>query len=446
MGKTVGGDQRHRARRALGAVVAAAALAALPACGGGGGEGGTPTIRWYVFQEPSGAFTDAATKCTKASKGEYRIEQVPLPADADQQREQLVRRLAAKDSDIDIIGMDVIWTAEFANARWIQPWPSDRVQQVTDGRLQPAIKTATFKNRLYAAPLNSNTQLLWYRTDLTKSPPKTWDEMIDAAMKLRSEKRPSYIQAQGQRYEGLVVWFTSLVASAGGSILNADGTQVTLPTGPTEKALEVMKRYSASPVAPPNLSTAREDDARLGWEAGNSAFMVNYSFVWPSANQNNPTLASEMRWAQYPSADKNEPSKVAIGGINLGVGAYSKHSKEAFDAASCLVQDDNQIVNATKGGLLPVSESLYDDPKLTQATVDGVDANGKPIKVKAFPYAATVKQALATAVLRPQTPYYNDVALAIARTIHPTSSINPQKDVGRLRSAIRRALKGEGLL
>jgi multiple sugar transport system substrate-binding protein len=41
---------------------------------------------------------------------------VPLPADADQQREQIVRRLAARDSDIDVIGMDVIWTGEFATA------------------------------------------------------------------------------------------------------------------------------------------------------------------------------------------------------------------------------------------------------------------------------------------------------------------------------------------
>ena len=51
-----------------------------------------------------------------------------------------------------------------------------------------------------------------------------------------------------------------------------------------------------------------------------------------------------------------------------------------------------------------------------------------------------------TAVQRPQTPYYNDVALAIARTIHPTADINPEKDVGRLRDAITTALKGEGLL
>ena len=59
----------------------------------------------------------------RASNGQYDIDVQLLPTDASQQREQLVRRLAAKDSTVDLIGMDVIWTAEFANAGWITPFP-----------------------------------------------------------------------------------------------------------------------------------------------------------------------------------------------------------------------------------------------------------------------------------------------------------------------------------
>ena len=54
-----------------------------------------PLLRWYVFAERSGAFAAAAQRCSQQSAGTYRGELVPLPADADQQREQLVRRLAA---------------------------------------------------------------------------------------------------------------------------------------------------------------------------------------------------------------------------------------------------------------------------------------------------------------------------------------------------------------
>jgi multiple sugar transport system substrate-binding protein len=432
-------------RRAAGLVALAVLGGGLSACGGGSGQGGTPTLKWYIYNEPSGAFREAAAACTKAAKGRYRIQTVDLPNNADEQREQLVRRLAAKDSDIDIVGMDVIWTAEFAEAGWVKRFPDAQAKAVSAGRLAPAVKSATYQGHVFAAPFNSNAEMLWYRTDLTKTPPTTWGQVIDDAAKLKGAGKASLILGQGQRYEGLVVWFTSLLESAGGHVLNAAGTKVSLETGPTRKALQIMRDVSRSPSTPPNFATAREDDGRLEWEKGTSAFMTNYSFVWPSANANAPDVAKDMRWARFPAVDASTPSKVAIGGFNLGVGGYSKHADLDFDAVSCLVGDANQITNATKGGLLPVTESLYDDPKLTKATTE-VDAAGGKKKVRAFPYAEVIKQELKDAVVRPQTPYYNDVALAIARTLHPTKGIDPKKDVQRLRDAIERALKGEGLL
>jgi len=53
--------------------------------------------------------------------------------------------------------------------------------------------------KLYAAPLNSNTQLLWYRKDLVPHPPKTWDQMIDDAIALAKQGKPHYIQEQGAK-------------------------------------------------------------------------------------------------------------------------------------------------------------------------------------------------------------------------------------------------------
>lgn len=51
-------------------------------------------LAWCVFDEPSGAFREAAESCSEQPAGRYRIKLAPIPADADQQREQLVRRLA----------------------------------------------------------------------------------------------------------------------------------------------------------------------------------------------------------------------------------------------------------------------------------------------------------------------------------------------------------------
>jgi multiple sugar transport system substrate-binding protein len=385
----------------------------------------TPVLSWYIFEEPSGAFIDTADTCSRQSAGQYIIKVVPLPADADQQREQLVRRLAAHDSTIDIIGMDVIWTAEFSAARWILPWPKDLAEKVTKGRLNSAVEGATFAGRLQAAPFTTNTQLLWYRTDRVDSPPRTWEEMIELAESLGET---GTIQVQGERYEGLTVFFNSLLASAGGNILSND--QVQLAEAPTRKALNIMKRLATSPAAPASLSTNREDHARLAFEAGNSTFMINYTFVWPSARQNAPDIAENMGWARWPAVSRDHPSRVTIGGINLGIGTYSEHPRLAFNAAACLVSESNQRLAAEKGGLPPTITSLYQDAVVR----------------KIFPFADLLLETLESGVQRAQTPLYNDISLAINHTLHPMRSIDPDADLPRLREAINRALRSEGLL
>ena len=386
-----------------------------------------PTLNWYVFDEPSGAFTIAANNCSQASRQSYQVSVVPLPADADQQREQLVRRLAAGDKAIDIIGMDVIWTAEFARAGWILPWNGDVADQARAGRLRASLESATYQNQLWAAPFTTNTQLLWYRTDRIDQPPATWDEMMRQAEALGDV---GTIQAQGERYEGFTVFFISLLASAGGTVLDASGEKIALAQNPTLQALSTMARFANSPVADPALAAAREDQTRLAFEAGNSTFMLNYTYVWPSAKQNAPAIAAHMGWARWPALAPGRPSRVTIGGINLGVSTHSQHAQLAFRAAACIASEKHQRVAAELGGLPPTIAKLYDDPKVRET----------------FPFADILRSTLQDAVQRPQTPLYNDVSLAISRTLHPMRDIQPERDIGRLRKAISRALNSEGLL
>lgn len=406
-------------------IVGFAAALLLAGCGEEAPE--IPLLAWYVFDEPSGAFAEAAQRCSSGSGGAYRVEMRPLPSDADQQREQLVRRLAAGDQGIDLIGMDVIWTAEFAQARWLLPWPENRTEAVRDGRLPASVQSATHGGRLWAAPFTTNTQLLWYRTDRIAQPPVTWDQMIGMAEALGAV---GTIQVQGERYEGLTVLLVSLLASAGGSVLGPDSREVSLETGSTRKALGVMRRLGRSTAAAPGLDGAREDQARLAFESGNSSFMVNYTYVWPSAVRNAPDVARHMGWARWPAVDAGRPSRVTIGGINLGVGAFSRYPNLAFDAAECIVSAESQRIAAIRGGLPPTGEALYDDPDVRET----------------FPFADLLRETLRDGVQRPQTPLYNDVSLALSRLLHPMGAIDPERDVERLREAVGRALRSEGLL
>ena len=98
------------------------AVALLSACGGDSKDAGPRDLTFFVAIQPGGTIEKVSERCSKESNGRYTIKPEFLPTDATQQREQLVRRLGAEDSSIDIVGMDVIWTGEFANAGWVEEW------------------------------------------------------------------------------------------------------------------------------------------------------------------------------------------------------------------------------------------------------------------------------------------------------------------------------------
>ena len=83
----------------------------------------------------------------------YTVEPEFLPTDATQQREQLVRRLGAEDSSIDIIGMDVIWTGEFANAGWVEEITGRREGGGDQGRLPERDRVGLLRGRALRRPV-----------------------------------------------------------------------------------------------------------------------------------------------------------------------------------------------------------------------------------------------------------------------------------------------------
>jgi multiple sugar transport system substrate-binding protein len=417
---------RRRAAVAFAPLLLAAGLAA---CSPASAARGPVTLNYWSFPDPSGAIQQAVNRCSSASGGKYTISYNKLPTDADGQRQQLVRRLAANDSTMDILGLDVTWESEFAQAGWIVPWSGADKAAAEKDTLPAMLRTATVRGKLYAVPYNTNTQLLWYRNDLVQHPPATWGQMIRDAEALARAGKPHYIEIQGAQYEGVTVWFNTLVASAGGTILNKDGTAPSLGP-PAQKALQIMSRLARSPAADPSLGVQQEDQNRLAMEGGTAAFELNYPFVYPSMKADNPQLFKHFKWAPYPRVYADKPSRVTIGGIDLAVSSRSTHQALARQAILCLRDKRNQFLAAVKGGLPPTLMSLYDEPGF----------------IKAYPFAAAIKKSLLNASVRPKTAAYQNVSNVISHAVSPPSGIDPPTTLRSIRSGIADALAGRGLI
>ena len=416
------------------------AAGTLAACGSGN-SGGTPTLTWYINPD-SGGQAEIASRCTAAADGRYQIQVSQLPRDSPAQREQLVRRLAANDSSIDIMSLDPPYIPEFAQAGFLAPVPDDVAARVTEGVVQSSVEGSTWNDKLVAIPFWANTQLLWYRksvasaASLDMTQPVTWDQLITAA-----QSQHKLIGAQGKRSESLTVWLNALVESAGGHIIatNSDKPQqikLGLDSEAGRRAAALMKKLADSGTGGPGFSTANEDTSATGFEGPDAGFMVNWPFVWPraltavKAGTLAQSVPDDYGWAVYPRVDANTPSAPPYGGINLTVSAFSPHVDLAYQATECITSDANQAYYFTTNGNPASSTAVYDDPDV----------------LKVFPQAPVIRQSLEQAAPRPLTPFYSEVSGGIQRDYHPPASVVPDKTGQQASDLISAVLRGDQLL
>ena len=119
----------------LAAAVLAALAIGMAGCGGGGDddddEGGAADakkvtqakasgdVTWCIGKDTTGAFGTVVDNFHKANP-DANAKLLELPEAADLQREQQIQRLQAESDECDVLGVDVIWTAEYAGQGWLQ--------------------------------------------------------------------------------------------------------------------------------------------------------------------------------------------------------------------------------------------------------------------------------------------------------------------------------------
>ena len=415
----------RRPRRWASLVGAAALVTSLAACSSG--PQGT-VINLYGGASESG-FDEIIAACNEQAAGRYTIVGNPLPSDADGQRDQLVRRLAAKDAGMDLLGMDVTWTAEFAEAGWIKELTPQQVTAANADILQPPIDTATWKDKQYGIPKHTNVQLMWYRKSLVPNPPKTFDEMMAQAQALKDQGKPFEIGFTAAQYEGYVVNINNLIKGFGGRIVNEDSTAPAVDDK-TVQALTLLQKLASSGLVSSSLSNAQEPEVFADLQAGRSAFSLNWPYVLSAMREANPELVPDLGYAPYPTVRPGETPTTTLGGMNYAISTYSTHPDEAFDAAMCMRSPENQLKHALDAGNPPTNRTVYDQPEMQEA----------------YPMYEELLLQLENAVPRPISPVYQNISTVLSTTLSPPAAINPQASADAVRTAVQDAIEGKGIL
>ena len=183
-----------------------------------------------------------------------------------------------------------------------------------------------------------------------------------------------------------------------------------------QKAADIIGSLARSPAAAPDLSTAQEEQARATFQGANGMFMLNWPYVLAAARSAveagnlDQNMVDDIGWARYPRVFPDRPSQPPLGGANLAIGAYTRHSDLAVQLVECV----NALPKATQymldEGEPSPYEASYSDPAVREN----------------YPNADLIRESIDEGGPRPLTPYYVDVAGSVIQIWHPPASVNSE--------------------
>ena len=380
-------------------------------------DGAEGDVSFCTGKDTSGSKTAGVKAFNKANPG-LNVKLIEFPESADEQRNQFVQRQQAKAADCDVFYSDVIWTAEFAQQKWLYDM-TPYVESRKDEFIPSTLATITYQEKQWGVPHKTNAGFLYYRTDQVDKVPETWQEVYDVAAKNDG------IAYQGASYEGLTVDFLELAFAAGGKVLSDDGTKAEIDSPANVKALKFMVDGIKSGAAPKAVTTYMEEPARRSFESGKATFMRNWPYCYALA-QKAPKTKGKFEVVPFPAFEGGGKAGI-LGGANLVISTFSKNPGGALKFIDYMTHAERQSEDIVKFSDASPLKAVYDDPAVQ----------------KAQPFSDELKSAVEQAKTRPVSPVYSQVSAAIYKNVNKALSGNvaPEEALKKAQSDMEKALE-----
>ena len=373
------------------AVGVAVAMLALAGCGSGsttppasssspsesstaGGGGAGVELNWYAFNlNTSTAMADIVTAFEEANPG-VTVTLETAPPNVDTVRGTLTTKITGGSPTPDVYTADIVWTNQFAKANLVSDL-TDLITPEARAQTRPELLEGGMSGgRLYCVPFVADVGIMYYRTDLLDAAglpyPTTWEELAQTAAKLQKEGAVKHgLVWRGAPYEGLSMFWTELIATAGGSSVNADYTEATIDSEAGRKALNFLVGTIKSGVSPQAVSTFQETEAMNVFNEGDAVFMASNAYVWGTTQD--PAVSKvvgKVAMAPMPTFEgQPSPGYSATGGSTLCLNPNTEHQAEAVKLIEFMAGPVAQRILATTGQVIPTATEVQSDPEVAKA-------------------------------------------------------------------------------
>lgn len=298
----------------------------------------------------------------------------------------------------DVIDVDCIWTPEYVTKGYIIPVDDKLTQEMKDDIVPAALDILKYKDSFYGLPMFNDVLFFYYNEELLKNaginePPATWDELVQQTKIMKDKGIIDNGMVWGwAQAEGLICYYTALVHSFGGDLVDADGKPM-VNTPENEAVLEFMVKSIEDGTFDPSSITYDDRQMLNVYSQGKVPFGMNWSFAWSVFNDDSQSMvADKIKVGLTPSGKEGVESATCAGSMGLAITSTSKHPEEAWKFIEFLASKDIQKRQAIAAGALPIWKSLYEDEELS----------------KEHPALKEMSRQLDTAFNRPSIVWYNE--------------------------------------
>lgn len=279
------------------------------------------------------------------------------------------QQFGARSGEIDVLMVDVVWPG-IIKEHLLDLTPYAKGVQAQ--HFPAIIANDTVGGKLLALPWFTDAGLLFYRQDLLdkyhEKVPATWTELAATAQRIQDAERRAGNRDlygfvfQGKAYEGLscnaLEW---IAANGGGTVVEPDG-RISINNPRAAQALDMAARWPGT-IAPKNVTSFAEEEARSVFQGGNAVFMRNWSYAWDLAQKDGSKIRGKVGMTALPKGEGGRNAST-LGGWQLAVSKYSAHPAEAADLVLFLTSQSMQKKRALLAGSLPTYPALYGDPQM----------------------------------------------------------------------------------
>ena len=410
--------------------LAGATMFGTPGCGGGASSG---KLVFSFFPDGSGTIQKLIDKFNEQNKGKVQVSHQEINLETRQYFDRLKTEFQAGGGEIDVIGGDVPWTAEFAENGWIVD-VSSRFPEGERGKFgNGQIQSLTYEGKIWGKPWFADAGLLYYRKNLLEhsgfsEPPQTWEELKEMAEKVVQDSGTRYgFVFQGANNETGVCNGLEYIWTHGGEVL--DGDRVIIDSPESVAGLTTEQSMISEGVAPQAVATYTFSGSDTAFLKGDSVFCRNWPYMYGLAG--NPDVSKiepeQVGVSPLPVGEREGQTASCLGGWNMLINAASEMQDEAWAFVQFMTSEESQKAYTLSASTLPTLNALYDDREILEEV----------------PVVALSREALQNARPRPISPYYSEMSREMAEQFNNVlrGAISPEEAVETLQSELQRIIQ-----